>query len=239
MHNDLAARAVRSLAGIDPAIVPHAVLDDFVHVERAEARRRLGLPASGRILAGLGFIRPYKGYGLLADVWERLGDAAPTLLVMGELMEDEEHSAIDRLERSDRVELRLGYASDTELQLAIAASDALLLPYVDASESGLLHLSRALGVPVIASDAPQLAAAVTASGAGVVVPRTVDAWSAAVTGELPLPPPEPTDLESIGEPISLSTASYWQSVERANERLRSERSLRLAVYSDCDRNRGR
>jgi glycosyltransferase involved in cell wall biosynthesis len=85
------------------------------------------------------------------------------------------------------------------MQLAIAASDALLLPYEDASESGLLHLSRALGVPVIASDAPQLAAAVASSVTGVVVPRTVDAWSAAVTSELPSPPlPEPSNLESVG-----------------------------------------
>ena len=54
-------------------------------------------------------------------------------------------------------------------------------------------------VPVIASDAPQLAAAVASSVTGVVVPRTVDAWSAAVTSELPSPPlPEPSNLESVG-----------------------------------------
>jgi glycosyltransferase involved in cell wall biosynthesis len=199
VHTAVAADAVRSLAGVDPVVIAHPVADDLVRVSRAEARRRLGLPESGRVLAALGFIRPYKGYGLLADVWERLGDAAPTLLVMGELMADEERSTIDRLERGGHVALRLGYASDEEMQLAIAASDALLLPYEDASESGLLHLSRALGVPVIASDAPQLAAAVASSVTGVVVPRTVDAWSAAVTSELPSPPlPEPSNLESGG-----------------------------------------
>lgn len=194
----VAADELRSLAGVEPVVIEHPVPDDVVRVSRTEARRRLRLPESGRLLAALGFIRPYKGYGLLADVWERLGDTAPALLVMGELMAEEERSTIERLGRSRRVELRLDYASDEELQLAIAASDALLLPYVEASDSGLLHLSHALGVPVIASDAPQLAAAVTASGAGVVVPRTVDAWSAAVTSELPPPPPELPNLESVG-----------------------------------------
>lgn len=199
VHTAVAADELRSVAGVDSFVIGHPVPDDVIHFSRAEARRRLGLPASGRILAALGFIRPYKGYGLLADVWERLGDAAPTLLVMGELMADEERPIIARLEQSGHAEVRLGYASDEDLQLAIAASNALLLPYVNASESGLLNVSRALGVPLIASDAPQLAAAVASLGTGVVVPRTVDAWSAAVTGELPSSPaPEPPNLESIG-----------------------------------------
>jgi glycosyltransferase involved in cell wall biosynthesis len=199
VHTAVAADAVRALAGVEPVVIPHPVADDLDRVSRATARRRLGLPESGRVLAALGFIRSYKGYGLLAEVWERLGDAAPTLLVMGELITDEERPTIDRLERSGRVELRLGYASDESLQLAITASDAVLLPYEDASDSGLLHLSSTLGVPVIASDAPQLAAAVSSSATGIVVPRTVDAWSAAVTGELPSSPtPEPPNLESVG-----------------------------------------
>jgi len=198
VHTDGAAAAVRALAGVDPVVIPHPLPDDLVGASLAEARRRLELPQSGRILSALGFIRPYKGYGLLADVWERLGDEAPTLLVMGELMGGEERSTIERLGRHTRVQLRLGYATNEELQLAVVASDALLLPYVDASESGILHLARALGVPVIASDAPELAVAVESFAAGVSLPRTVDVWSAAVTGELPPPPPASPSLESVG-----------------------------------------
>jgi glycosyltransferase involved in cell wall biosynthesis len=198
VHTALAAEAVRSLAGVDPAVIAHPVPDDIVRTSRLEARRSLDLPEEGRIAAALGFIRPYKGYGLLADVWESLGEDAPRLLVLGELLADTERPVIERLEKTGRADVRLGYASDRDLQLAVAASDMLLLPYVDASESGLLHLSRALGVPVIASDTPELAAAVTSSAAGVAIPRTVDAWSAAVTGQLIPPPPAPPDLESVG-----------------------------------------
>jgi glycosyltransferase involved in cell wall biosynthesis len=228
VHTQAAAEELRSLAGVDAVVIEHPAPDDVVRLPRAEARRRLELPGRGRVLAALGFIRPYKGYQLLADVWERLGAAAPLLLVMGEMLADEERAVIERIERCSRTEVRLGYVSDTELQTAISAADALLLPYVLASESGLLHLARALGVPVIASDAAQLAASVAALSAGAVVPRDLDAWSAAVSGELPPPPPRPPTLESVGA----AHLALYRELLQARGRSVSARPLRLAVYTD-------
>ena len=196
VHSAPAAAEVRALAGVHADIVEHPVPARVARVPAAEARERLGLADDGRLLAALGFIRAYKGYGLLADVWEQLGTGAPRLLLMGELLSPSEQGVIDRLARHPRVELRLGYASDLDLQLAACAADALLLPYTIASDSGLVHLARAVGRPVLASDAPQLAASVTATASGAVVPRTVAAWSEAVTG--PLPPPSPALLTPSG-----------------------------------------
>jgi glycosyltransferase involved in cell wall biosynthesis len=197
VHGEPAAEQVRRLAGVEPVIVEH-VPDELVAIERTYARRRLGLPERERILGAMGFIRSYKGYGLLADVWERLGGSAPVLLVVGEVVDDEAEHVLERLERTGRAIVRRGYASETELQLAASAIDALLLPHVAASESGLLHLGRAAGVPLLASDAPQLAASVRATRAGVVLPREVDAWADAVIGPLPPPPSPPPPLETVG-----------------------------------------
>ena len=198
VHGERAAEELELLAGVQPTVIAHPVPSDVVRVTRAEARSRLGVPDGDRIVAALGFIRDYKGYGLLADVWERLGDAAPLLLVMGELMSEGERETVARLERSTRVVLRLGYADDTDLQLAVAAADVLVLPYVEASESGLVHLARALGVPVLASDVPQLAAAIVETKAGAVVPRALDRWCEAVVGPLPPAPPPPPELAATG-----------------------------------------
>jgi len=83
VHTPPAANALRALAGVEPAVVEHPVPEPLVRLSQAEARERLGLEADGRLLVALGFIRAYKGYDLLAGVWERLGAAAPRLLVLG------------------------------------------------------------------------------------------------------------------------------------------------------------
>jgi glycosyltransferase involved in cell wall biosynthesis/O-antigen/teichoic acid export membrane protein len=227
VHTNVAADEMREVSGVDADVIEHLTLGGERVIPQIEARRGLGLPESGRILAALGFIRPYKGYELLADVWERLGEKAPLLLVMGELLEERERPLIERLERTGRAHVRLGYASEEDLQLAISASDALLLPYKIASESGLLHLALSRGVPVIASDAPQLAAAVHDLSAGTVVPRSVEAWSAAVTGELPPPPPTPSPLSEVG---ARHRAVYERVIEARTPPLRP---FRLVLYSDA------
>jgi glycosyltransferase involved in cell wall biosynthesis len=198
VHSATAAAEVRELAGVEAHVVDHVAPEPLLHADRAEARRRLELPAEGRILAALGFVRRYKRYGLLADVWERLGERAPTLLVVGEVMDESERPALERLEATGRAIVRAAYATDEELQLAVLASDAVVLPYETASESGLLHQARALGVPVLASDAPQLATSVRVTGAGRVVPGGVEAWAAAVTEESPAVPSPPPTPEQTG-----------------------------------------
>jgi glycosyltransferase involved in cell wall biosynthesis len=214
VHSAAAASQVRELAGVEALVVDHVVAPPLVSSDAATARARLGLPREGRILAALGFIRAYKGYDLLADVWARLGGEAPFLLVMGQVVGGEDAAEpLERLERTGRAEIRLGYASDEDLQLAIAASDVVLLPYTAASESGLMHQARALGTPVIASDVPLLAEAVVTTSAGRVVPRDVAAWAAAVTGPLPEAPPAP--------PTSAATAAAH--VEAYDEALRRRR----------------
>ncbi|MBK5305579.1 MAG: glycosyltransferase [Frankiaceae bacterium] len=177
-----------------PATVPPEAGPD---APRSGARHELGLPETGRLVAALGFVRQYKGYALLADVWEQLGPQAPLLLVLGEAWDEEASQVLDRLEATGRAVVRRGFATDRELALAARAADALLLPYERASDSGLVHLARATGTPVLASDAPQLAASVRATGSGAVVARDVTAWSAAVTGALPPAPAAPPAAEQI------------------------------------------
>jgi glycosyltransferase involved in cell wall biosynthesis/O-antigen/teichoic acid export membrane protein len=227
VHSDIAADELWALAEVKATVIEHLRTGDTDGISRKEARRRLGLPESRRLLAALGFIRPYKGYALLADVWEQLGEGAPLLLVMGELLEEGERPVIERLERTGRTDIRLGYASEEDLRLAISASDALLLPYTSASESGLLHLALARGVPVIVSDAPQLAAAVREHSAGTVVPRRVEDWIDAVTGELPLPPPALSQLSQVGD-------RHRDVYERVIEaRTPALRPFRLVLYTDA------
>jgi glycosyltransferase involved in cell wall biosynthesis len=214
VHGETAAEEVKRLAGVEAVIISH-VADNTVRIERGAARRRLGLPDGERILGAIGFIRQYKGYDLLVDVWQRLGDSAPLLLVVGEAIDDEARKVLERLKESARTVVRPGYASDEDLRLAVSAVDALVLPHISASESGLLHLARAVGLPVLASDAPQLAASVRALGAGVVLPRDVEHWSEAVAGTLPPSPPASPSGEAVGR---AHIEAYREAVRRARNR---------------------
>lgn len=231
VHTQPAAEQIHALAGVEAIVIEHPAPEGIERVPVAQARMSLGLAVEGRLLCALGFIRSYKGYGLLADVWQRLGERAPRLLVMGELLAEEERPTLKRLARSGRVELRLGYASERELQLAVCAADALLLPYTTASDSGLLHLARAIGVPVIASDAPQLAASVTATASGAVLPRDVEAWVGAVTGDLPAPPLAPSPIADIG-------AQHLAVYEQAQAQRYPDKPLRLVFYTDATEHGG-
>jgi glycosyltransferase involved in cell wall biosynthesis len=216
VHGQAAAEEVQRLAGVEPMIVEH-IPDDTVRIDRHDARRRLGLPDGERILGAIGFVRPYKGYDLLADVWQRLGDSAPLLLVVGEAVGGEAREVLDRLERSGRAVVRPGYASDDDLQLAFSAVDALLLPYVSASESGLFHTARAVGLPVFASDTPQLEAAVRAMGGGAILRREVDLWAKAVLGPLPGPASPPPSADAVGR---AHVHAYEEALRRARDRRR-------------------
>lgn len=221
VHTPPAADELRELADVEPCVIAHPVADEIEPLPRAEARQRLGLPPGERVLAAVGFLRPYKGYELLADVWERLGAEAPRLLVVGEPRPGMD-VVVARLARLPRVDLRLGYVEHEELELVVAAADAVLLPYRSGSDSGVLHLARALGVPVLASDAAQLAASVQDARAGSVLPRRPDIWATAVTGELPPPAPPAPDAAGTAH------AALYRRVSPT-----AERRLRLAVYTDA------
>jgi glycosyltransferase involved in cell wall biosynthesis len=219
VHGEVAATDIQRLTGVEPTIIEH-VPDDTVRIERLDARRQLGLPENERILGAIGFVRAYKGYELLAEVWQHLGAEAPLLLVIGETVGEEGRRVLARLRRSRRVIVRPGYVSDENFRLGMSAVDALVLPYISASESGLVHMARALGVPLFVSDAPPLVSAARRMGGGIVLPRQPDIWASAVLGPLPGPPSPPPSREVVGR---AHLAAYEDAIDRARARWRGAR----------------
>jgi glycosyltransferase involved in cell wall biosynthesis len=238
VHGRKAASEIEAIAGVRASVIEHPSPRRTTHATRVEARARLHVAPGERLFVAPGFIRSYKGYDLLASVWEELGEAAPVLVVMGELLTESERPVVDRLARSPRVRLALGYASSEDLETAIVAADAVLLPYREASDSGLVHLSRSLQTPVIASDAPQLAESVRTTRAGIALPRDVARWRDAVTGELPPPPSPPPPLAAIGRAHMevyeevLHRSARAPATAAAPEEA-ADRPRRVVVYSDA------
>jgi glycosyltransferase involved in cell wall biosynthesis len=132
----------------------HPVYDHFGKPpDREEARREMGFQPEERVLLFYGFIRAYKGLDLLLEAFDLL-NGPYRLIIAGEAYEPFEPYAA-RIAASpyrDRIDVRERYISDQETRLLFAAADACVLPYKDATQSGIALIAYHFELPLIATD---------------------------------------------------------------------------------------
>ena len=73
------------------------------------------------------------------------------------------------LSRRPWFEVRGRYVPDTEMAQLVLDADVLALPYVEASQSGVVALAIGSALPVVATDVGQLGPLTRATGVGTVV----------------------------------------------------------------------
>lgn len=126
------------------------------------------LPREQSILF-FGRISSYKGLDVLLKampvVWRSLPQARLVIAGSGDLPSLDEAGIID----DPRLDLKLGYVSDEELPGLISASSCAVLPYRQASQSGVGSLMKSHGRPLVVTDVGALPELV-ADGSGIVVP---------------------------------------------------------------------
>lgn len=150
----------------------------------SEARRQLGLAEGTPVLLFFGFVRAYKGLKYLIEalavVRARL-DAH--LLVVGEFWDDMApyQAPIRALGLEASVTLIDRYIPNEEVGLYFAAADLVVLPYTDATQSGVAQLALGAGVPVITTSVGGLPDVIQDGVNGFLVPpRDSQALAAAV-----------------------------------------------------------
>jgi glycosyltransferase involved in cell wall biosynthesis len=163
VHTEHGRRTLAEL-GVDARVIPHPVYPS------AAARAD-----DGRTLLSLGVIRPYKGIADSVEVTRRIPDAR--LLVAGDPA-----MPLDDVRGAERVEWRLGYLSQAELDRALSQATLALFPYrAELDQSGALLQALGAGVPAVAYDVAGLAEPIRRYGAGAVVRAgDVDALTDAV-----------------------------------------------------------
>jgi len=120
-------------------------------VDRALARRGLGLPQGKRVLLFLGAVKPYKGIEHLLLAFSRLPSDDLVLLVAGKPETAEYGREILALAGADpRIHCELRWIEDDELALYMGACDAVVLPYVQIQSSSSAVLAMSYGRPFIA-----------------------------------------------------------------------------------------
>jgi glycosyltransferase involved in cell wall biosynthesis len=153
----------------------------------------------GATLLSLGVIRPYKGLPDAIEVTRRLPDTR--LVVAGDPA-----MPLDGLRSAERVEWRLGYLPQPELDRALSQATLALFPYrAELDQSGALLQALGAGVPAVVYDVAGLGEPVRAFAAGRVVPAgDVAALTAAVS-------------ELLADPAALAAAR--KGAERARREL--------------------
>jgi glycosyltransferase involved in cell wall biosynthesis len=140
--------------------------------DKAAARSQLGLRADRPTLLFFGLIRPYKGLEYLLRAMPLVArEVDCLLLVVGEFYEPKERYTrlIEDLHLGERVKLVDRYVKNEEVSLYFRCADVVVLPYVDATQSGVVQIAFALEVPVITTDVGGLPESVEDGCTGYVV----------------------------------------------------------------------
>ncbi len=134
------------------------------------------LPRAGGaapLFVSVGRMRAYKGLDLLRDAWRLVQPRCPgaRLLVAGE---GDAEALAPGLSALPGVEVRSGWLAEEDMARLVAEADAVVLPYREASQSGITPLAHGFGVPVVVTPVGGLAEQVR-DGLDGIVARTVTA----------------------------------------------------------------
>jgi glycosyltransferase involved in cell wall biosynthesis len=178
-------------------LAPQALLAELEHppnltVEPAPRRSPREGPAS---LLFFGNVRPYKGVGDLLDALPHVHAQIPVRLrVAGRFLGSmpQYRQQIRRLGIEHLVDLQDAYIPDEEVAPLFADADLLVMPYREASQSGLIALAAQARTPVVATAVGGLPQAL-GDDAILVPPRDRDALVAGIVRALRTPPSPPRE----------------------------------------------
>lgn len=126
-------------------------------LDRAGARRRLGLDPDALLLVSVGFIQPHKGFDRVIEAMRQVRNPRLQYKVVGSvrIAWDVAHAYAQRLHEmtngDGRCEVNETYLSDELFDMWMIASDYVVIPYRDIWSSGVAARARMLGRPAIAA----------------------------------------------------------------------------------------
>jgi len=156
---------------------PHPVFEIFgAPISKAAARQELGLTAKNVILY-FGYVRRYKGVLVLLQAMQHLKEwqaeiGETLLLVVGEFYDDEQkyHHRSRELNLDSCVRFVADYVPNEHVARYFCAADAVVLPYLAATQSGIAQIAYNFDKPVIAANVGGLAEVIVDQKTGFLVP---------------------------------------------------------------------
>src|SRR5215204_4018006 len=154
-------------------LVQHPLYDNFgTAISKEEARQRLELAVSDKILLFFGFIRQYKGLDLLLNAMadSRIRKENIKLLIAGEFYEDDQpyRELINQLQLQQNLILKTNFIPDSEVKYYLCAADCVVQPYKNATQSGVTPLAYHFEKPMIVTNVGGLPTLVPHEKVGLV-----------------------------------------------------------------------
>lgn len=167
VENDLRMLIPRA----DILLSPHPIYDHYKErINRSTACQLLNIDSEKKNLLFFGLIRDYKGLDLLIEAMSFLDDSYQ-LVIAGECYGDFQkyQDLIDVSPLKENITVFEQYIPDDMVTTLFSAADVLILPYRDATQSGVVAVAYQLELPIIATNTGALGQTILSSGTGIVV----------------------------------------------------------------------
>jgi glycosyltransferase involved in cell wall biosynthesis len=170
-YADLKALRPRAIVHRNPHPTYEAFAADQV-LPTSAAKQQLGLEGK-RVLLFFGFVREYKGLDVLLEAMDEL-DAGQGyhLVIVGEFYEDPQkyRGRLDALRERGQLTLVDRYVPNEEVPLYFSAADIVMVPYLSATQSGVIQIAYAFLKPVVATTVGGIPEVVADGRTGYLVP---------------------------------------------------------------------
>jgi glycosyltransferase involved in cell wall biosynthesis len=153
-------------------VIFHPVFNYPNKISREDARRKLGIPLSAKVLLSFGEVKEYKGQIELIKAFEKLKNEY-FCLIAGSGKNDPKTTEFIKnkaVQYSERFLFINKYIPNDEIQIYFNASDVVVLPYKWITQSGIIPLAYSFSKPVIVTDVGATSEMVINGETGFVVP---------------------------------------------------------------------
>lgn len=195
-------------------VTPHPIYDQYKErINKSEACQSLNIDPEKKNLLFFGLIRDYKGLDLLIEAMSFLDDSYQ-LIIGGECYGSFQkyQELIDKSPFKDNIKVFEQYIPDDMVTTLFSASDVLILPYRDATQSGVVAIAYQMEMPIIATNVGALGETVLTSSTGIVVDVSAESISEGIKSYFDND--KQIYLESVkSEKQRLSWASFTKSLQ--------------------------
>jgi glycosyltransferase involved in cell wall biosynthesis len=141
-------------------------------INREDARRKLGIPLNKKVILSFGLIKKYKGHIELIEAFERLKIDDLLCLIVGSGSQDTETTKYikNKSKQLNNLIIIDKYIPKDEIQIYFNASDIVVLPYRNITQSGIIPLAYSFSKPVIATNVGVLSEMIKNEITGLIIP---------------------------------------------------------------------
>ncbi len=159
VHTEFIKARIINEFGVLPqkiTVVRHGLysIPNDLELKKDNARKIMCIDPDDFVILFFGIITKYKGLKVLLDAFEKVEKViANTRLIIAGKVDTKYQKEFEALlvnYQSDKVIIVSDYIEENKVQVYFKSADFTILPYLEASQSGVMFLSYTFGLPVIA-----------------------------------------------------------------------------------------